>query len=133
MSPGNSETLPLRNDEDLVHLRQAVRARMVELSFNLVAQTKMVTAASELGRNALVYGGGGSARLEALADVGGGLRVSFEDHGPGIADIGLALSNGYSTGGGLGLGLGGAKRLVQEFEIFSATGQGTRVSIAMRK
>jgi serine/threonine-protein kinase RsbT len=133
MSPDKIETLPLRSDEDLVRLRQVVRAWMVEQGFNLVAQTKMVTAVSELGRNALVYGGGGLARLEALVDaVGGGLRVSFEDHGPGIADIGLALSNGYSTGGGLGLGLGGARRLVQEFKIVSVPGQGTRVSIAMR-
>jgi serine/threonine-protein kinase RsbT len=134
MSADKIETLPLRSDEDLVRLRQVVRARMVELAFNLVAQTKMVTAASELGRNTLVYGRGGLARLEVLADdAGRGLRVSFEDHGPGIADIGQALINGYSTGGGLGLGLGGAKRLVQEFEIFSAPGQGTRVTIAMRK
>lgn len=134
MSPSKSETLPLRSDEDLVHLRQVVRARMVEQRFNLVAQTKMVTAASELGRNAIVYGGGGSARLESLSDSErGGLRVSCEDQGPGIADIAQALSNGFSTGGGLGLGLGGAKRLVHEFEIFSEPGSGTRVTITMRQ
>jgi serine/threonine-protein kinase RsbT len=133
MSPSKIETLPLRSDEDLVRLRQVVRAWMVELAFNLVAQTKMVTAASELGRNTLIYGGGGSAQVEQLADdERGGLRITFEDHGPGIVDIERALSSGYSTGGGLGLGLGGARRLVQEFKIVSAPGQGTRVSIAMR-
>jgi serine/threonine-protein kinase RsbT len=134
MNPLRSETLPLRSDEDLVRVRQAVRAWMVEQNFNLVEQTKMVTAASELGRNALVYGGGGSARLESLADgEHGRIRVTFEDHGPGIVDIAQALGNGFSTGGGLGLGLGGAKRLVKEFEIFSAPGQGTRVIITMWK
>ncbi len=134
MNPPRSETLPLRSDEDLVRVRQAVRAWMVEQNFNLVEQTKMVTAASELGRNALVYGGGGSARLESPVDGGhGGIRVTFEDHGPGIADIAQALSNGFSTGGGLGLGLGGAKRLVKDFEIFSEPGQGTRVIITIRK
>lgn len=130
--PDHSETLLLRTDEDLVRVRQAVRARMVELAFNLVEQTKMVTAASELGRNTLVYGGGGSAHLERLADGDhGGVRVTFEDHGPGIADIDEALKNGFSTGGGLGLG--GSKRLVHEFQIFSQPGKGTRVVIAMRK
>jgi serine/threonine-protein kinase RsbT len=134
MSPAKSETLPLRSDEDLVRVRQTVRVWMVEQGFNLVAQTKMVTAASELGRNTLIYGGGGSARLEILAEAGHkAVRVTFEDHGPGIADIEQALKNGFSTGGGLGLGLGGSKRLVTDFEIFSQPGKGTRVSITMRK
>jgi serine/threonine-protein kinase RsbT len=134
MSPARTETLPLRTDEDLVRVRHAVRARLVEQKFNLVEQTKMVTAASELGRNTLVYGGGGSARLESMADGEQRIvRVTFEDHGPGIADIEQALTNGFSSGRGLGLGLGGSKRLVHEFEIWSEPGKGTRVTITMRK
>lgn len=132
MQPTRSDTLPLRTVEDLVQVRQFVRARMVELGFGLLAQTKMVTAASELGRNAVVYGGGGSARVDLLADgERSGLRAVFQDQGPGIADIEQALRNGYSTGGGLGLGLGGSRRLVHEFEIRSAPGQGTMVTITM--
>ena len=132
MQPTRSDALPLRTVEDLVQVRQFVRARMVELGFGLLAQTKMVTAASELGRNAVVYGGGGSARVDLLADgERSGLRAVFQDQGPGIADIEQALRNGYSTGGGLGLGLGGSKRLVHEFEIRSAPGQGTVVTITM--
>lgn len=132
MQPTRSDTVPLCTVEDLVHLRQAVRARMVELGFSLLAQTKMVTATSELGRNAVVYGGGGSARIELLAEgERSGLRAVFQDQGPGIANIAQALHNGYTTGGGLGLGLGGSKRLVDEFEIRCAPGQGTAVTITM--
>ena len=134
MSVIKSETLGLHTSEDIVRVRQAVRAWMVEMQFSLVDQTKMVTAASELARNAVEYGGGGSARLEALADGGrSGIRLMFEDRGPGIPDIDQALKNGYTTGGGLGLGLGGAKRLVNEFEIWSVPGEGTRVTIARWK
>jgi serine/threonine-protein kinase RsbT len=124
------ETLELRTSQDIVRVRQTVRAWMVEMQFGLVDQTKMVTAASELARNAIDYGGGGSARLEALADGGRrGLRVLFEDHGPGIPDIELALKDGYTTDEGLGLGLGGSKRLVNEFDIWSVPGEGTRVTV----
>jgi serine/threonine-protein kinase RsbT len=103
---------------------------MVDLGFSLIDQTKMVTAASELARNTVEYGGGGSVRLTALADgARTGLRLVFEDQGPGIPDIELALKDGYSTGEGLGLGLGGSKRLVNEFDVWSVPGQGTRVTI----
>ena len=134
MSPTEPETLPLRTDEDVLRVRRAVRVRMIEQTFNLVQQTKMVTATSELARNAVVYGSGGSARLEVLEDSGRrGLRVTFEDQGPGIADLAQALEDGFTTGVGLGLGLGGAKRLVNEFEIWSELGKGTRVTITMWK
>ncbi len=129
-----SEVLPLYTDDDLVKVRQAVRAWMIEQAFGLVAQTKMVTAASELGRNIVIYGGGGFARLECLDDFDRrGFRVIFEDQGPGIADINQALTDGFTTGKGLGLGLGGAKRLVNDFEIWSEPGHGTRVTITMWK
>lgn len=125
-----SESYPVRSDADVVHVRQVVRAWSSELRFSLVDQTKFVTAASELARNAVVYGGGGVARLELLDDgMRRGLRASFEDEGPGIPDIDTALRDGYTTGGGLGLGLGGAKRLVNDFVIDSAPGRGTRVTI----
>jgi serine/threonine-protein kinase RsbT len=125
-----SETLNVHSSEDIVRVRQAVRAWMVEMRFSLVDQTKMVTAASELARNAFEYGGGGSARLEALEDgVRRGLRLVFEDHGPGIPDLEQALKDGYSSSGGLGLGLGGSKRLVNEFDIWSVPGEGTRVTV----
>ena len=129
-----SETLKLHNSEDIVRVRHAVRTWMVEMKFNLVDQTKMVTAASELARNTVEYGGGGSARLEALENgARHGLRLVFEDHGPGIPDIELALKDGYTTGDGLGLGLGGSKRLVNEFDIRSAPGEGTRVTVVRWK
>ena len=115
-------------------VRQRVRARVVELGFGLVDQTKMITAASELARNTLIYGGGGVARLEILqAGTRRGLRVTFADEGPGIADIELALKDGYTTGHGLGLGLSGARRLVNEFAIESQVGAGTRVVITKWK
>jgi serine/threonine-protein kinase RsbT len=130
MSPLRSETLPLRTDEDILRVRQTVRAWMVELAFNLVEQTMMVTATSELARNTVVYGGGGSARLELLAGCDRqGIRIIFEDQGSGIADIEQALKDGYTTGVGLGLGLGGSKRLVNDFDIWSEIGKGTRVTI----
>jgi len=114
-----------------VLVRQAVRAAAVDLRFSLVDQTKIVTAASELGRNTLDYGGGGTVRLQVLQDGGRrGIRLTFEDKGPGITDIERALKDGYTTGGGLGLGLGGARRLSNEFSIDSRPGEGTRVTIA---
>ena len=124
------ETRPVRTSEDVVLIRQVVRARAVELGFSLVDQTKIVTAASELARNAVTYGGGGEVRLEALHDGGRrGLRLTFADKGPGIPDLAQALKDGYSTGNGLGLGLSGARRLSNEFDIWSSPGEGTRVTI----
>lgn len=120
----------IRTPEDVVSVRQAVRARAIALGFNLVDQTKIVTAASELARNTVQYGGGGSVTLEDLQDgLRRGLRLTFEDRGPGIANVDEAMKDGYSTGGGLGLGLAGARRLSNEFEIQSRPGQGTRVTI----
>lgn len=117
-----------------MRVRQTTRALAVQLGFSLVEQTKMVTAASELARNTMTFGGGGDVRLEILLDKGReGLRLIFEDHGPGIPDIDLAMKDGYTGGNGLGLGLGGSKRLVNEFEISSSVGQGTRVSITRWK
>ena len=124
------EVIPIVAEPDVVHVRQRVRARAAELRFSLVDQTKLVTAASELARNALTYGGGGSARIEALSSgKRQGLRVTFTDEGPGIANIAEAMRDGYTTGSGLGLGLGGSKRLVNDFEIESAVGRGTRIAI----
>ena len=132
MAVQRHETLQIRSSEDIVRVRQASRAWAVELGFNLVEQTKLVTAASELARNTVEWGGGGTVRLEALNEGGRhGLRLTFEDQGPGIPDIELAIKDGYTTGGGLGLGLGGARRLVGEFEIVSCVGEGTRVTITM--
>jgi len=135
MGPGRTETFPLRTDEDVLRVRQTVRVWMVEQrTFSLVDQTKMVTATSELGRNVVVHGGGGTARLELLADGGRtGIRVMFQDQGPGIANVEQALKDGFTTGDGLGLGLGGSKRLVDDFEIGSASGKGTRVTITKWK
>lgn len=130
MSVTKSEVLRLQASEDIVRVRQAVRAWMVERGFSLVDQTKMVTAASELARNAVDHAGGGTVRMEALVDGGRrGLRLVFEDHGPGIPDMALAMQDGFSTVGGFGLGLGGAKRLVNEFAIHFQPGEGTRVSV----
>jgi serine/threonine-protein kinase RsbT len=125
-----TESRSIRASEDVVQARQAARAWAVEAGFSLVDQTKIVTAASELARNTLVYGGGGTMRLDAISTGGRrGLRLVFEDKGPGIPDIDRAMQDGFSTGGGLGLGLSGAKRLVSEFEIWSKVGEGTRVTI----
>ena len=125
-----TESVPIRSSEDIVIVRQAVRSNAVSIGFGLVDQTKLVTASSELARNTLVYGGGGAAQLQVIEnDKHKGLRVVFEDQGPGIENIEMALTDGYTTGGGLGLGLGGAKRLSNEFEISSKPGVGTSVSI----
>jgi len=126
--------LPLRTPEDIVRMRQQVREQAMGLGFSLVDQTKIVTAASELARNTMVYGGGGEVVLQPVTEgLRRGLRLVFSDQGPGIADIALAMKDGYTTGGGLGLGLGGAKRLSNEFVIDSKPGQGTRVSITRWK
>jgi serine/threonine-protein kinase RsbT len=126
--------LPLANQDDVVSVRQTVRALAVEIGLSLVDQTKIVTAASELGRNTFVHGGGGSATLEIIRDTARrGLRLTFEDQGPGIPNIERAMQDGYTSGGGLGFGLGGAKRLSNEFAIESATGRGTRVTITRWK
>jgi serine/threonine-protein kinase RsbT len=128
------ESLPLQNSEHVVTVRQAVRQRALELGFSLVDQTKIITAASELARNAIQHGGGGHALIEVINEgPRRGLRLTFEDGGPGIADIALAMRDGYSTRGGLGLGLSGAKRLSNEFAITSAQGAGTRVVITRWK
>lgn len=127
MSVIGDETLPVRSDTEVVMVRQRVRVWATQQGFGLIDQTKVVTAASELARNVLVHGGGGTARIEALNDgARKGLRLTFEDKGAGIPDVSLALKDGYTTSGGLGLGLSGAKRLSNEFEIVSTVGEGTR-------
>lgn len=129
-----TESLPLRSEQDIVLARQAVRRLCQSLSFSLVEQTKMVTATSELARNAVVYGQGGTLECEVVNEgAKSGLRLHFVDHGPGIANIELALTDGWTSGSGLGLGLSGAKRLVNEFDIKSAVGQGTHVTITRWK
>lgn len=129
-----TDELPIQSPSDIVMARQAVRSAASGMGFSLVDQTKIVTAASELARNTLDYGGGGVVRVIQIEEnPRKGLRLVFEDHGPGIPDVQLALKDGYTTGGGLGLGLGGAKRLVNDFEIESAPGQGTRISITRWK
>jgi serine/threonine-protein kinase RsbT len=128
------DILPLRSEQDIVAARQAVRQLAQQLKFSLVDQTKMITAASELARNTLVHGGGGQMRWELLDEgIKRGLRLHFEDQGPGISDMKLALTDGWTSGGGMGLGLPGSKRLVNEFDIASAPGAGTRVSITKWK
>jgi serine/threonine-protein kinase RsbT len=129
------ETFPVRSGEDVVKARQVVRSRAMDAGFSLVEQTKIVTAASELARNTVIYGGGGEMRIERV--YGGpkriGLRLTFEDKGPGIADIELALRDGFTTGNGLGLGLNGARKLSHDFDIWSKPGEGTRVTITRWK
>jgi serine/threonine-protein kinase RsbT len=126
-----AETLAIRSSDDVVMVRQRVRDWAVSLGFRLVDQTKLVTAASELARNTLQHGGGGQAQIAPLTNgIRKGLQLTFEDHGPGIPDLDRALQDGYSTGGGLGLGLSGSKRLCNEFSIESTPGQGTRVTVA---
>lgn len=128
------QVLPLLSDEDVVRLRRQVRDSMVAMGFGLIEQTKIITAASELARNTLRYGGGGEARIVRVREgLRQGLELSFVDAGPGIDDISLALSDGYTSGGGLGLGLGGAKRLADAFHIDTAPGSGTTVTIAKWK
>ena len=130
MSETKRETLPLKNSNDVVLARQKVRQWAIELRFTLVDQTKLVTAASELARNALDHGKGGSMTIEQVgARSRVGLKLIFEDQGPGIPDVELALKDGFTTGSGMGLGLGGSKRLVNEFSIESAPGKGTRVTV----
>ena len=134
MTSLRAESLPLNASEHVVSVRQAVRQRAIEIGFSLVDQTKIVTAASELARNTIQHGGGGHATVEVVSDgVRRGLRLVFEDSGPGIADLPQAMKDGYSTAGGLGLGLSGAKRLSNEFAITSTPGSGTRVVITRWK
>jgi serine/threonine-protein kinase RsbT len=129
-----SERREVRSSEDVVAVRQVVREAAVAAGFSLVDQTKLVTAASELARNMVIYGGGGALHLATMNDgAKRGLRLVFEDQGPGIADVEQALRDGYTTGNGLGLGLGGARRLVNDFEIHSRPGEGTRVTITRWK
>jgi serine/threonine-protein kinase RsbT len=129
-----ADALPVRGETDVVLVRQAVRTWSVQQGFTLVDQTKMVTAASEIARNTVLYGRGGTVRIEALVDgIRKGLRLVFEDQGPGIPDVDLAMRDGYTTGTGLGMGLGGARRLVNEFRIESRPGQGTTVTLTRWK
>lgn len=131
MATLRDDTLEVRSSGDVVRVRQVVRSWSSELGFSLVDQTKLVTGASELARNTLLHGGGGRVRLEMLNDeVRTGLRMTFEDQGPGIPDLNLALTDGYTTGSGLGLGLSGTRRLMSEFRIESEPGKGTRVQVA---
>jgi serine/threonine-protein kinase RsbT len=134
MTVSKTDRLSISSSTDIVLIRQEVRKWSGELGFSLVDQTKMITAASELARNSLDYGGGGSVLFDVVHDGGKrGLRLTFEDHGPGIADIDLALTDGFTSGKGMGLGLGGSKRLVNAFEITSRVGEGTRVTITRWK
>jgi serine/threonine-protein kinase RsbT len=133
MSVVDSETLPIASEPDMVTVRRRVREAAARTGLSLVDQTKLVTAASELARNTLIYGGGGTMQLEMLNGPRLGVRLIFVDQGPGIPDIDLALRDGFTTGAGLGLGLSGSKRLVNEFEIDSKVGQGTRVAVTRWK
>ena len=133
MTP-RQESLQIDSGEQLIAVRQAVRAKAEELRFSLVDQTRIITAASELARNTLQHGGGGSVAIEIVENgTRRGLRLTFKDHGPGIPNLELAMKDGYSTGRGLGLGLSGSKRLVNEFTILSKVGEGTEVSITKWK
>ncbi|HEY3883536.1 MAG TPA: anti-sigma regulatory factor [Trebonia sp.] len=125
------DEIPIQSGDDVVKVRQQVRNKAAETGLSLVDQTKLVTAASELARNTLVYGGGGVARLESVKSPNGrkGVKLQFSDEGPGIPDIDLALTDGWTSGGGLGLGLSGARRLVDEFELDSKPGTGTSVTV----
>ncbi len=132
--PPRSERLEVRTSDDVVRARQVTRTLAIETGLSLVDQTKIITAASELARNMLDYGGGGEVVLETLENgARRGLRLTFEDHGPGIADIETALKDGFTSGKGMGLGLGGARRLSNEFSIVSKPGEGTKVTIARWK
>jgi serine/threonine-protein kinase RsbT len=125
-----SEELPIRSEEDIVMVRKQVRMRATEIKLGVIDQTKIVTAASELARNTLVYGLGGKCCLEIVpCAVGEAIRLTFLDQGPGISDMSLALTDGYTTGSGMGLGLSGSKRLVNQFEIESEPGKGTKVVV----
>ncbi len=127
-------SLPLRSDEDVVGLRKQVRERAVAIGLSLVDQTKLITAASELARNTIKYAGGGAVHLDKLTDgTRQGVGIVFVDSGPGIPDLALALRDGYTTGGGLGLGLGGSKRLVDEFDVDTRIGEGTAIAVVKWK
>ena len=129
-----TDVLPLKTEHDIVLARQAVRKLTQEQGFSLVEQTKMVTAASEIARNTVIYGGGGTMTCELLVDGGKrGLRLRFEDKGPGIPDVQLALTDGWTSGTGMGMGLSGAKRLVNEFDLDTRPGEGTRVTLTRWK
>lgn len=134
MTVFRSESMPVRSQHDIVLVRQTVRAWAIAQGLGLVDQTKIVTAASELARNTVEYGGGGTLLLEALLQgPRKGLRLTFEDQGPGIPDLNLALTDGYTSGNGMGLGLSGSKRLVNEFDLWSEAGKGTRVTVTRWK
>ena len=134
MNVTGADSVPLTKEQDIVTARQFVRKLTQQFGFSLIDQTKLVTAASELGRNAVKYGGGGEMRWQTLQDGGRvGVRLTFVDQGPGIANLEQALTDGYTTGGGLGMGLSGAKRLVNDFSIDSARGKGTSVTITRWK
>jgi serine/threonine-protein kinase RsbT len=134
MNATRDDVLPIRESDDVVRVRQAVRVQAIAAGLGLVDQTKIITAASELARNTLDYGLGGTARIETFTgSPRRGVRLTFEDNGPGIADLERALTDGYTTGGGLGLGLSGARRLCNEFDIHSVVGEGTRIMIARWK
>jgi serine/threonine-protein kinase RsbT len=125
-----SDRIEVASDQDVVRVRQLVRTVAVDVKLSLVDQTKLVTAASELARNTLVYGGGGTVEVSLLENGRRkGIRIVFADHGPGIPDLDLALTDGYTTGGGLGLGLSGARRLVDEFDIDTRVGEGTSITV----
>jgi serine/threonine-protein kinase RsbT len=133
MSVVDSEMIPVASEPDMVIVRRRVREAAARTGLSLVDQTKLVTAASELARNTLIYGGGGTMLLESLNGPRLGVRLTFVDKGPGIPNIDLALRDGFTTGSGLGLGLGGSKRLVNEFEIDSKLGEGTKVAVTRWK
>jgi serine/threonine-protein kinase RsbT len=133
MAVVTTETVPVKTEPDVVNVRRRIRELAAQLGFSLVDQTKLVTAASELARNTIIHGAGGSMQVETLNGPRTGLRLIFEDKGPGIANIDLALRDGFTTGSGLGLGLGGSKRLVSEFDIQSRVGEGTKVTITRWK
>ena len=133
MAVVQSDTMAVSSEADIVAVRRRVRELANQVGLSLVDQTKLVTAASELARNTVVYGGGGTLQLESLNGPRTGVRLIFSDQGPGIPDIELAMRDGFTTGTGLGLGLGGAKRLVNEFEIQSSVGRGTKVALTRWK
>lgn len=133
MAVVSTENVPVMSEPDVVRVRRRVREVAANLGFSLVDQTKVVTAASELARNTLIHGGGGSLEITTLNGPRVGLQLMFEDHGQGIPDIALALRDGFTTGSGLGLGLGGAKRLVNQFDIDSQVGKGTKVTVVRWK
>jgi serine/threonine-protein kinase RsbT len=134
MDVGRGESLPVRTPEEVVLIRQAARKWAVEAGFSIIDQTKIVTAASELARNAIIYGGGGTVTINLVTNgARKGMRLIFADKGPGIPDIALALKDGYTTGNGLGLGLSGSKRLMNDFDIVSKPGEGTTVTVTKWK